>query len=125
MDKLLTLDNDFLNASWLFEFKNRIADNDFSRIKIAAFGGKVIGAVVLSDALSNAERFGPFGVSNEFQGMGIGSVLLADTLSEMKSRGLKSAWMQWCSLDPAANALYDKVGFVDTHSYCEYEKKLG
>lgn len=124
LDKLLTLDNDFLSPSWLYEYKNRLSDMDFERFRIAVIDGKVVGASVFSDPDSNPERFGPFGVSDACQGKGIGSVLLADTLALMKKRGLASAWMQWCSHDPAANIVYERAGFTDIHTYCEYQKEL-
>lgn len=122
--ELFTLENDFLGASWLYEFRNRALNMDFERIKIAVKDGKVIGALVFDDPDSAPERFGPFGVSESWQGKGIGGVLLADSLCEMKKRGLTNAWMQWASDDESASALYEKAGFEIKESYLEFEKKL-
>ncbi len=122
--ELFTLENDFLGASWLYEFRNRALDMDFDRFRIAVKDGKVIGALVFGDPDSAPERFGPFGVSERFQGKGIGGILLADCFAEMKKRGLKTAWMQWASDNESASALYKKAGFVMKESYLEFEKKL-
>ena len=122
--EMFTLENEFLRPSWLYEYKNRILDMDFERLKIATKDGKVIGACVFSDPGSAPERFGPFGVDSSYQGKGIGGVLLADSLLEMKKRGLKNAWMQWASDDIGASVLYKRAGFVEKESYLEFEKNL-
>jgi len=122
--ELLSLKNDFLKPSWLYEYQNRVKDMDFERFKLAVKDGKVVGACVFDDPDSAPERFGPFGVSEACQGKGIGGVLLADTLAEMKKRGLKSAWMQWASDDKGASILYERAGFVEKESYIEFEKRI-
>lgn len=121
---LLSLENEFLKPSWLYEYVNRVKDMDFERFRIAVKDGKVLGACVFSDPDSAPERFGPFGVNDSCQGKGIGGVLLADTLGEMKKRGLKNAWMQWASDDKGASILYERAGFVKKESYIEFEKRL-
>lgn len=121
---LFTLENEFMTPSWMFEYKSRIADMDFERFRIATADDKVIGVCAFSDPGSVAERFGPFGVSKSYQGCGIGNVLLADTLTEMKKRGLHEAWMQWASDDIGANILYNRAGFKEIRSYREFKKDL-
>lgn len=113
----------FNSASSAYEFKLRLLDLDYERIRIAAKDGHVIGVCVFGDPYGSAERFGPFAVSKEYQGMGIGSVLMNECLSEMKKRGLSGAWMQWTPTSGAADAMYKKIGFKQTKTYVTFYKK--
>lgn len=114
----------FNNISMAFEFKSRLAELDYERIRIAAKDGKVIGVCVFGDPYGSKERFGPFSVDEKYQGKGIGSVLLHDCLGEMKKRQLNKAWMQWTPLQGAADFLYKKAGFEVTKTYITFSKKL-
>lgn len=117
--------SDFSNINWSFEFRNRLYMNmDFESVRIAAKDGKVIGACVFGDPLSSPERFGPFGVSDKYRGMGIGTVLLADCLFEMKKRNLHCAWMQWPADTGSAGSLYYNAGFRVTKSYLTFSKRV-
>lgn len=120
--RLFTLENDFLRPTWLMEYKNRVSDMDFERVKIAVQGEKILGACIFKDPGSNDERFGPFGVSSACRGMGVGGVILDEVLTEMKNRGLKNAWMQWASDDKGAAVIYERAGFKVKESYIEFEK---
>lgn len=114
----------FNSASSAFEFKLRLLDLDRERIRVAAKDGHVIGVCVFGDPYGSAERFGPFAVSREYQGIGIGSVLMNECLSEMKKRGVSGAWMQWTPTSGAADSMYKKVGFKQTKTYVTFGKKL-
>ena len=114
----------FNNISMAFEFKSRLAELDYGRIRIAAKNGKVIGVCVFGDPYGSTERFGPFSVDSNYQGKGIGKVLLDDCLTEMKNRNLQKAWMQWTPLQGAADSLYKKAGFKITKTYITFSKNI-
>jgi mycothiol synthase len=68
------------------------------------------------------EHFGPFGVSDRFQGKGIGQVLLARTMEQMRNRGHHNAWFLWT--DDKAAIVYSKVGFKESRRYAVLKKDL-
>lgn len=110
-------------SSGAYEFKIRLLELDYDRFRIAAKDGHIIGVCVFGDPYDSPERFGPFAVKNEYQGMGIGSVLMNEILDEMKKRGLKRTWAQWTPVRGAADAMYKKIGFVRTKTYVTFSKK--
>lgn len=67
-------------------------------------------------------HFGPFGVSDAYQGRGIGTVLLARTLERMRHEGHHDAWVMWTD-DVAAN-VYAKFGFKETRRFAMLKKNL-
>lgn len=118
----------FSRPSWSVEFRSRLQVNmDFDSMRIAVQhrpdGDRVVGACIFGDPYSDECRFGPFGVSDEMQGMGIGSVLLAEVLGEMKRRGLARAWMQWTSESGPAHTVYSRAGFRVVKRYLTFTKR--
>ena len=69
------------------------------------------------------EHFGPFGVSDEYQGKGIGTVLLARTMYQMRLRGCHSAWVLWTG-DRALKGVYGRLGFKLTRRFAIMKKEL-
>ena len=67
-------------------------------------------------------HFGPFGVSDAFQGRGIGTVLLARTLERMRQEGHHDAWVMWT--DDLAAKVYGKFGFKETRRFALLKKNL-
>jgi len=67
-------------------------------------------------------HFGPFGVSDKFQGQGIGTVLLARTLERMRQEGHHDAWIMWT--DDVAAKVYQKFGFKETRRFSILKKQL-
>jgi mycothiol synthase len=67
-------------------------------------------------------HFGPFGVSDAYQGRGIGTVLLGRTLERMRQEGYHDAWVMWTD-DLAAN-VYRKFGFKETRRFALLRKNL-
>jgi mycothiol synthase len=67
-------------------------------------------------------HFGPFGVSETFQGRGIGTVLLARTLERMRHEGHHDAWVMWT--DDIAAKVYGKFGFKETRRFALLKKDL-
>jgi GNAT superfamily N-acetyltransferase len=68
------------------------------------------------------EHLGPFGVSDRFQGKGIGQVILARTVEQMRNRGHHNAWFLWT--DDKAAVVYSKVGFKESRRYVVMKKEL-
>lgn len=67
-------------------------------------------------------HFGPFGVSDAYQGQGIGTVLLARTIERMKMEGHHNAWVMWT--DDIAAKVYSKFGFTETRRFAILQKEL-
>ncbi len=67
-------------------------------------------------------HFGPFGVSDAYQGRGIGTVLLARTLERMRQGGYHNAWVMWT--DDLAAKVYGKFGFTETRRFALLKKTL-
>jgi len=77
-------------------------------IIIAIDKGKIIGFCQYE-----GDHFGPFGVSDAYQGIGIGSVLLAKTFYQMRIKGYHCAWVLWTG-ERAAKGVYGRLGFTIT-----------
>ena len=77
---------------------------------------------MFGDPYSSEERFGPYSVSNDFRGMGIGKIILHLCLSKMEERGLDKAWAQATPNSGAARAVYDKAGFETIGEYITFKK---
>ncbi len=115
---------EYVLPGWRYRYRRLLREeDDMGKIRVAVKDGKVIGANMFGDPYDGAEAFGPFSVSAEYQGKGIGQVLLADCLDEMKKRGLHAAWIQWAHYKDAAGAVYRKAGFRQTGIYIIYSKE--
>jgi mycothiol synthase len=68
------------------------------------------------------ERFGPFGVREDYRGRGIGLVLLCRCLERMKGKGHHNAWFLWAS-ERAAH-LYARVGFHEARRFAVLQREL-
>jgi ribosomal protein S18 acetylase RimI-like enzyme len=91
---------------------------DEDAILLAMDGNRIIGYCQYE-----REHFGPFGVSNEYQGRGVGSVLLARTLERMRQKGYHSAWVLWTGMR-AARGVYGRLGFSVTRRFALMKKTL-
>ena len=67
-------------------------------------------------------HFGPFGVSDAYQGRGIGTVLLARMLERMRQAGYHDAWVMWT--DDLAAKVYSKFGFRETRRFALLKKSF-
>ncbi len=81
------------------------------------------GAEIIGYCQFEGSHFGPFGVSDRYQGRGIGTVLLARTLERMRTMGYHDAWVMWT--DDAAAKVYGKFGFTQTRRFSILRKDLG
>jgi GNAT superfamily N-acetyltransferase len=80
------------------------------------------GAEVIGYCQFEGSHFGPFGVSDAYQGKGIGTVLLARTLERMRTHGYHDAWVMWT--DDKAARVYRKFGFKETRRFSILKKML-
>jgi GNAT superfamily N-acetyltransferase len=87
-------------------------------ILLAVDKGKIIGFCQYE-----GDHFGPFGVSDDYQGKGIGSVLLARTLYQMRIKGHHCAWVLWTG-ERAAKGVYGRLGFTITRRFAIMKKVL-
>lgn len=85
---------------------------------IACDRGKIIGYCQFE-----GEHFGPFGVSDAYQGRGIGTVLLARTLYQMRLHGHHAAYVLWTG-DRAAKGVYGRLGFTISRRFAVLKKDL-
>jgi mycothiol synthase len=67
-------------------------------------------------------HFGPFGVTEKYQGKGIGTVLLARTLEHMRAKGHHNAYVLWT--DDIAAKVYSKFGFKETRRFSVMRKTI-
>lgn len=67
------------------------------------------GDVIIGFAMTNGERFGPFGVNGDYRGRGVGAVLLSKALCAMRAANQHMAYFLWTS-DQTAR-LYNRHGF--------------
>jgi len=87
-------------------------------IMLAVDKGKIIGFCQYE-----GDHFGPFGVSDEYQGKGIGSVLLARTLYQMRIKGYHCAWVLWTG-ERASKGVYGRLGFTITRRFAIMKKTM-
>jgi mycothiol synthase len=87
------------------------------QIMVVTHGEQIIGYCQFEGS-----HFGPFGVSDQYQGRGIGTVLLARTLERMRTEGYHNAWVMWT--DDIAAKVYGKFGFKQTRRFALLKKTL-
>jgi GNAT superfamily N-acetyltransferase len=87
------------------------------QIMVVTHEGNIIGYCQFEGS-----HFGPFGVSDAYQGRGIGTVLLARTLERMRNEGQHVAWVMWT--DDVAAKVYGKFGFKETRRFALLKKTL-
>lgn len=85
---------------------------DYEQFIIAERDGNVLGYCQF-----DGEHFGPIGVREDAQGMGIGSALMLKCLQVMRSKGLHNAWMLWTSQE-LVERFYSRFGFRVTRRFC-------
>ena len=94
-----------------------VTANGESTLHVALDGETVIGF-----AMTNGERFGPFGVNSDYRGRGVGAVLLSRALCAMRAANVHLAYFLWTS-DQTAR-LYNRHGFEIVRRFTMMSKKL-
>lgn len=90
---------------------------DTATLHVAVDGQEVIGF-----AMTNGERFGPFGVNEAYRGRGVGAVLLSRALCAMRAANVHLAYFLWTS-DQTAR-LYNRHGFEIVRRFTMMSKKF-
>lgn len=80
------------------------------------------GETIIGFAMTNGERFGPFGVNSEYRGRGVGAVLLSRALCAMRAANVHLAYFLWTS-DQTAR-LYNRHGFEIVRRFTMMSKNL-
>lgn len=114
---------DLMPGPWVEDARRNLIDLTHGRfpedaIWLAIDKGKIIGF-----CQNEADHFGPFGVSDDYQGRGIGTVLLARTMYRMRLHGYHSAWVLWTG-ERALNGVYGRLGFTLTRRFAIMKKEL-
>ena len=113
----------YAQPGWNHRFRRLLNETmDYEKFSLIVYEGRVVGVNVFGDPYSCEERFGPFSVSQEFRGKGLGQILLHECLTKMKERGLQKAWAQSTPISSAATHVYAKAGFVGTGEYVIFKK---
>lgn len=113
----------YAQPGWNHRFRRILNETmDYEKFSLIVYQGRVVGVNVFGDPYSCEERFGPYSVSEEFRGKGLGQILLHDCLTKMKERGLQNAWAQSTPMNTAATHVYAKAGFVPTGEYVILKK---
>lgn len=94
-----------------------VTANDASTLHIAVSKEEVIGF-----ALTNGERFGPFGVNESWRGQGVGAVLLSRALCSMRAANVHAAYFLWTG-DHTAR-LYGRHGFEIVRRFTMTRKEI-
>ena len=114
-----------LAPGWRHRYRRLLNEcDDYERYCLIVKDGEVVGSSVYGDPYSYMERFGPYGVSEKYRGLGLGKILLYFTLKTMKGRGLKFAKAQSTPASGAAAAVYEKLGFVRCDEYITLSKDI-
>jgi mycothiol synthase len=114
---------ELMPGPWVEDARRNLIELSFGRysedsIWLAVDRGRIIGF-----CQNEREHFGPFGVSDEYQGRGVGSVLLARTLYQMRINGYHSAWVLWTG-ERALKGVYGRLGFKLTRRFALMKKEL-
>ncbi|HLF20369.1 MAG TPA: GNAT family N-acetyltransferase [Bacteroidota bacterium] len=112
----------FMPSDWV-----RVERRNLKKLIEGGFHPEQISVVTKGDSIIGycqfeGSHFGPFGISDEFQGQGIGTVLLARTLERMRQEGYHDAWVIWT--DDVAAKVYQKFGFKETRRFSILKKQL-
>ena len=121
--KFMTFLEQTMPSDWVrVERRNlrKIVEGGFhpEQVMVVTKGSDIIGYCQFEGS-----HFGPFGVSDAYQGRGIGTVLLARTLERMRNEGYHDAWVMWT--DDIAAKVYGKFGFKETRRFAMLKKQLG
>lgn len=115
---------DLMPGPWVEDARRNLTELTHGRFKkqsiwLAVDKGRIIGF-----CMNEGDHFGPFGVSDDYQGKGIGTVLLARTMYQMRLDGYHCAWVLWTG-ERALKGVYGRLGFTLTRRFAIMKKELG
>lgn len=109
-------------GGWIDNFKTLVNNKTATRRILLAFkNDRVVG--YCQRAMDDLDaHFGPFGVSSELQGMGIGKVLFYEMLYNMYCTQNYHVWLAWTSGN--SQKFYEKIGMKVHREYFMCKKDL-
>lgn len=120
---LLGFLRDHMYGDWRRHARELLTDATRGLATLENFTVAVRGDEVVGYCQFEGEHFGPFGVRDDLQGMGIGTVVLGRCLQTMRRHGHHNAWVLWTSDDTAAK-VYSKFGFAVTRRFAVLRQEL-
>ena len=114
---------DLMPGPWVEDARTYLTELTHGRFPCDAIWLAIDKGRIIGFCQNDREHFGPFGVSDEYQGKGIGSVLLARTMYQMRISGFHSAWVLWTG-ERALKGVYGKLGFKFTRRFALMKKDL-
>jgi GNAT superfamily N-acetyltransferase len=120
---LLGFLRDHMYGDWLRHARDLLVDATRGLASLDNFTVAVRGEEVVGYCQFEDEHFGPFGVQDDLQGLGIGTVVLGRCLQTMRRHGHHNAWVLWTS-DDSARRVYGKFGFSVTRRFAVLRKGL-
>jgi GNAT superfamily N-acetyltransferase len=119
----LQFQRDLMPGPWVEDARRNLVELTYGRYPADAIWLALDGAKIIGFCQNEREHFGPFGVSDAYQGKGIGSVLLARTLYQMRITGYHSAWVLWTG-ERALKGVYGRLGFNLTRRFAVLKKEI-
>jgi ribosomal protein S18 acetylase RimI-like enzyme len=104
------------------ELKSALEDKN-TLIVVAKDGVRIVGIALLCITMRIGRRTGQVEdvvVDNEYRGKGIGKTLMQELINLARKKKLKEIYLTSRPARVAANALYQKMGFIkkETNAYC-------
>ena len=93
-------------------------------IAIAPDGACAAFAIGWIDPVNKIGYFEPVGTRRSFQRQGLGKAVLSEGLKRMRALGAEQAVVLHAGSNPAAQRLYESVGFRPVHKFFYYSKKF-
>lgn len=108
------------SPDWYYRAKVVVGYGTPEQIVVARDGDKIIGYGMYSSGegvtwYNPGERFGPFGVQNDYRSKGIGSRIIKMLINSMKENGIKCAYFLWT--DEKASHIYLRHGFTVSRKF--------
>jgi mycothiol synthase len=94
-----------------------IEDPECDEILLALKHDQVVGFSHFRD-----EHFGPFGISKEYGGRGLGPLLYYKTVEQMRKKGRQNLWLAWTT--GRAKDFYHKLGLTVLRRHVVMKKRL-
>jgi GNAT superfamily N-acetyltransferase len=114
---------DLMPGPWVEDARRNLIELAHGRFQADAIWLAVDNGRIIGFCQHEHEHFGPFGVSDAYQGKGIGTVLLARTMHQMRLKGCHSAWVLWTG-ERALKGVYGRLGFTLTRRFAIMKKEL-
>lgn len=96
----------------LNDVKGNYIENERSNLWVAEFAGRIIGCVAVAETSRSVAVLRSMSVDQSYQGLGVGKRLLEVLIAFCKEHGYEEVKLGTTEFQKAAQALYEKYGFV-------------